>query len=1015
MEGEFLKEAFKTSPASSMVADSLLPEEAITDSFAGNSADRVIVGLDSCGESYQKRGFDVPNTSGFGVASSVNDRSMYMLHPDLEGESVHTSTILFDDANAPLGESSRVQPYDLYDMTMGSVVDRAKKDTLFLDDLGLGMWSDRGHHKRAVGTSPSPRHAHALQMAIEADYETRPRTASNRMNQLTTNDRNPYAVAIPHGSYLLPAAHGHSSRYTDDDGPYRVPTPICPVASSPRASPGASNVGISNGPGERFRVTHASMRTHPQQSSAHTAGTASSGGMIFLDENRPLSASTTMYPRPSPRRGASKTSNADNSHASESDGAILRAPTPVFPGIHTYEGSAEASDGILRNPPDDGELHAATPKVPVLLSWGIKERTEASSVRDAKEISPEPSLNDDPEPPSSASRQLIEDLHSAANKGMAASPTHRQSYKVRPCAPTSLALEDSEHGENSYRQLSRPTAARSVSPYRSPYPSLPVVDNGNRQQISAPSLSSLRNSLEHRNLGTLSLPRHPATARSNDDGSMKRDLSCPGNEPRLEHQDSNGSMEVHANSSSGSVAPDSPKPESGPNAQFAAGVSSFLTCASIIRRSSAKTTKARELATSVTRPSTPNCSMDLPRSLSPAGSALRLVWPPARPSAATVGVTPDPGLGKTPKTDRIAAATTNQKEPQRTSTSAARGLAPGAATNSNPYTVHPYVASLPTQRSSPMAKTPIKFAPLGGPNYPSAETAKNTEANAATPASNTGANLSRPSTAGTPGSGQTRPSGYGFFANTPAFDSAGNSVPYNPYSTEPAYNAEGFAISPPHCPADPGPVLFADGTTRYPPGKDPAEKKARKRTPATAKPSTSSAAAKPAKTVVGGQTSAEVKAREPSVAARRRSYIAALPSRTPKSKTQPAHPRTRAPRKRAPASSAVGSGSNDPTPKSDTQPARPSTPAPRKRRRASSAVSSGSNGEGLRRTSRPRSLTPRAKEAAETAEEYRRTTSQRRRSVGKGDQPARKRGRPRKNNKDNEDDDAEAGAGATAS
>ena len=1004
-----------------MVADPLLREEAITDSSAGNSANRIIVGLDGPGESYQKNGFDVPNTSGLGVASSVNEKSMYMLHPDLEGESVHTSSILFDDANAPLDGSSRVHPYDLYDMTMGSVVDRAKKDTLFLDDLGLGLWSDRGHHKRVVETSPSPRPPHALQMATEAHLEARSRTAPDRMNQLNANDRNAHAVAIPNASYLLSAAPGHSSRSTDDDGPYRVPTPICPVASSPRASPAASNVAIFNGPGERFRATHASNPTHPQQSSAHAPGTASSVGMVFLDDNRPLSAPTPMHPRPSPRRNASKTSHADNSHASESDGAIFRAPTPVFPGLYMYEGSAEASDAILRSSPDDGGLRAATLTNPMLLSWEFTERTKASSVRDIEEISPEPSMNDDPEPPSSASRQLIKDLHSAANKGMAASPARGQSYKVRPYAPTSLVLEESEREENSYHRMFRPTTARSVSPYRSPYPSLPVVDNGNRQQISAPGLSSFRNSLEHRNLGTLSLPRLPAFASSYDDGSMQRDWSIPGNEPRLEHQDSNVSMEVHADSSSGSVAPDSPKPELGPNAQFAAGVSSSLTWASTIGRFRAKTTKARELATSVTRPPTPTCSVDLPHSLSPAKSALDLTLPPDRPYAATVGVTSNPRLGKTSKTDRIPAATTNQKEPQHTSTSVARDLVPGAATGSNLYTVHPYTASLPPQYPSPMLKTPIKFAPLRGPYYPSADTAKKTEANAAieslpydTPASNTGANLSRPSTAGIQGSGQTRASGYGFFANTPAFDSAGNSVPYNPYSTEPAYNAEGFAISPPHCPDDPGPVLFEDGTTGYLPGKNPAEKKARRRNPAAAKPSTSAAAAMPTKTVVGGQTLAEVKAREPSVAARRRSYIAALPPRTPKSKTQPARQRNPAPRKRAPASSAIGSSSNGPTPNSDTQTARPSTPAPRKRRRASSAVSSGSNGEGLRRTSRPRSLTPRAREAAETAEEYRRTTSQRRRSVGKGDQPAKKRGRPRKSNNDNDNDDAEAGAGATA-
>ena len=889
MGQEFLKEAFGTSPASSMVADPLLPEEALTDLFAGKSANRVTAGLDGSGESYQKSGFDVPSTSGSGVASSVNDRSMYT---DLEGESVHTSSILFEDDSAPLGGSSRVHPYDIYDMTMESVVDRAKKDTLFLDDLGLGMYSDHGHHKRVVETSPSPRHAHAPQMATEADYEARPRTAPNNMNQLTARDRNPHAVAIPYGSYLLPAAHGHSRRSTDDDGPYRVPTPICTVASSPRASPGASDVAISNGPGERFRAMHASTPTHPQQSPAHAAGTASSGGMVFFEENQSLSAPMPMYPRPFPRRDASKTSHADNSHASESDRAIFRAPTPVFPGSYAYEGSAEAFDGIPRNLPDDGRLHAAAPTDPALRSLGITGRTKTSSVRDAKEISLEPSLNDDPEPPSSASRQLIEDLHSAANKGMAASPTRGQSYKVRPYDPTSLGLEDSEREMISYRRIFGPTTARSVSPYRSPYPSLPVVDNGNRQQISAPGLSSLWDSLEHRNLGTLPLPQHPASTRSNSDGAMKRDLSNPGNE----HQDSGVSLEVHANSSSGSVAP-----------------------------------------------------------------------------------------------------------------------------GHNPYTVNPYLAALSTQRSPAMDKSPIKFAPLHNPYYPSAETAKNTEANAAiaslpyhTPASNTGANLSRPSTAGTPGSGQNRPSGFGFFANTPAFDSAGNSVPYNPYSSEPAYNAEGFAISPPHCPDDPGPVIFADGTTRYPPGKNPTEKKARKRTPATANSSTSAAAAMPTKTIDGGEPLAGVEAREPSVAARRRSYIAALPPRTPKSQTQPARQRNPAPRKRAPAPSAIGSGSNDPTPTSDTQPARPSTPALRKRRRASSAVSSGSNGEGLRRTSRPRSLTPRAREAAETAEEYRRTTSQRRRSVGKGDQPAKKRGRPRKSDKANDDDAAEAGAGATA-
>jgi len=660
MEDGFEKEATKGSPTSSTPPEHERNEEAVTGSFIAPSLDEVDCESPISSEFLQELGHSASDAAGFGTISAADINT----HAELEGESVQTSLALFDSADASFDGQYDGPPCNVRDLVESSTVERAMENTLFLDDLDLGTMPGHSlqHEQQEIVENDLPSTDTAFMgMLGGASLKTEEHVApfpapdmisgpfdqavSNYMNN-TYGAETPLAPpSPPFGSFNLLAqreltppnalsdVHNWSTPSTDHSAHYNVPTPIGFASPSPPPVLQASNVPHDNefeGSNEVFSApapVHQASPTDPEvEASLKAAG-------VYFHNNGPFSAPTPMYPIPVLPGQATDAANAFNVHT-PNDSDALYAPTPMVPEFFSPDAATEVVNAAEN------------------FSYGITEGHFADYGY--------------PEPPSSASRQLFQDLDAAANGNTTANG--EQSPIAPVWAPTPMGLDDSIHDQFDFEHGYLPATDRSAISYRSPYPSMSVdsVEDGNRLHNDPRAPSPVINAYGRPSYGALRLPGYPAVARSDTNSSMEdnpplspRDgaqntalseyIRANTIQPSLSHVDSNMSMEVHTGAAT-EMGPRSPKPNDAANANFAAGVSTHLLANRNWKRICANSTQARGLASSIARPSTPKNPSAPPYSISPVGAALHLTMPLERQRPDRAGTNwgapiPIPGSG----------------------------------------------------------------------------------------------------------------------------------------------------------------------------------------------------------------------------------------------------------------------------------------------------------------------------------------------------------------------------------
>ena len=644
MEDEFEKEALKGSPTTTTQPRNGFNEEAVTESFIEDPADEVTYDSYVSGELHQKLGHDVLDAGVFGTTSAT-DMDLHMLHPEVQEESIQTSLALFDDANAPFDEPRDDQPYGLREIAKGSVEDRAMEDTLFLDNFSWSILHNHNNQQEIVEDSPSPQDWNFTGTPSEAssedDANVIPAAEATQAPILDTDivssvvgsvgdgrasamvlepidqavigyGTNTYTAETPRappsppfGSISLPThreltppnalpdAHDWSTLSADSNVNYHAPTPML-VSSSPPAILEASNVADTNRPEDGINVFNAPTPTYSMPFRPNAIKEASSAAEPYFHDNGPFSAPTPMYPISSSPRDATGVSYAVEIPVPEDNSAAFYAPTSMVPMSSSPHAIAEASNAAETYSHSNGLLHAPTPMYRTSSSLDVTAAMEASIATEAEGYFVDLFPDANPEPLSSASQQLFQDLYAAANNSTTAERGHGQSPTAPAYAPTPMVLDDSDHEGYDLQQGFLPAANRSISPYRSPYPSVSSDDRSHPQKNGQAS-SPVVGPPERPRFGALRLPGHPAMVREDTNSSME---DHPPSSPRddaqqpntalsayiqansapslLTHEDSNMSLEVYADSSSTGMAPESPTPNRGPNPNFAAGVSTLI-------------------------------------------------------------------------------------------------------------------------------------------------------------------------------------------------------------------------------------------------------------------------------------------------------------------------------------------------------------------------------------------------------------------------------------------------------
>ena len=638
MEDEFQKEAKKGSPTSSTRPEHERNEGAVTGSFIAPSPDEVDCEILISDELLQVLGHNVSDAAGFGTVPAT-DINIRRLHARLEGVSAQTSLALFDHSNASFDGQYEGPPYDVRDMAESSALVRAMEDTLYLNFGTMHGHSLQYEQRDMVGNDLPPADTvlmgtlggaslenveHVAPFAApDMVFEPLDQAVNGHMSD-TYCAETPLALpSPPFGSFnslgqrelappnVLSEVHDGSAPSMDHAVPYNVLTPMRFVSPSSPAVFQASNVPDDNGSEGSIEVFNDPAPVHQASAIPLEAEAALGGAGVYFHNNGPFSAPTPMYPISVSPGQATDIANALEIHTPSNSHAILYAPTPMVPEFFSPDAAIEVVNAAENFSYDIGEGRFAD--------------------------------YDYPEPPSSASRQLSQDLYAAANGNTTANGEQ-----------SPMGLDDLNHDQLDLEYGFEPGTNRSATPYQSPYHSRSVED-GNRLHNHLRAPPPVTNTYGRPRYGALRLPGYPAVARSITNSSMGDNPSLSPRDgakntalseyirsntaqPLLSHADSNMSMEVHTGAATG-MAPRSPRPNEAPNANFAAGVSTYLLVNRGYRRISANSTQARRLASSITRPSTPKIPSAPSYSLSPVGAALHLKMPMERQTSDRAGTT----------------------------------------------------------------------------------------------------------------------------------------------------------------------------------------------------------------------------------------------------------------------------------------------------------------------------------------------------------------------------------------
>jgi len=636
MEDEFQKEATKGSPTSSTRLEHERNEGAVTGSFIAPSPDEVDCEIPISDELLQVLGHNVSDAAGFGTVPAT-DINIRRLHARLEGVSVQTSLALFDNSNASFDGQYEGPPYDVRDLAESSTLVRAMEDTLYLDFGTMHGHSLQHEQQDVVGNDLPPTDTvlmgtlggaslenveHVTPFpAPDMVFEALGQAVNGHMSDTYCAETPLAPPSPPFGSFnslgqrelappnVLPEVHDGSAPSMDHAVPYNVLTPMRFVSPSPPAVFQASNIPDDDGSEGSIEVFNDPAPVHQASAIPLEAEAALGGVGVYFHDNGPFSAPTPMYPISVSPGQATDIANAFEVHTPDNSNATLYAPTPMVPEFFSPDAAIEVVNAAEN------------------FSCDITEGRFADY--------------DYPEPPSSASRQLSQDLYAAANGNTTA-------YGEQ----SPMGLDDLNHDQLDFEYGFEPGTNRSATPYQSPYHSRSVED-GNRLHNDLRAPSPVTNTYGRPRYGALRLPGYPAVARSITKSSMEdnpplspRDgakntalseyIRSNTTQPPLSHADSNMSMEVHTGAATGMI-PRSPRPNEAPNANFAAGVSTNILVHHHCKRISANSTQARELASSITRPSTPKNPSAPPYSLSPVGAALQLTIPMKRQTSDRAG------------------------------------------------------------------------------------------------------------------------------------------------------------------------------------------------------------------------------------------------------------------------------------------------------------------------------------------------------------------------------------------
>lgn len=581
MEDEFQKEATKGSPVSSTRTEHELNGGSFTGSFVAPSPDEVDCEPSIPGELLQVLGHKTSGTTGFGTTPATDTKS-HTLHARLEEASVQTSLALFDNLNATLDGRCDGPPYDVRDLATSSKLERAMEDTLYLCFETLHGHNLQKNQQEGVGSESPPTgtvfmgtpDGASLKTVVHVGPFPAPNVVYGPLGQEVSGDVNdtygaetPMALPSPSlgsfsslGQLELASANDLTEMKdwpapsTDKYVPSNVPTPTCFVSQSPPALHQASNIPDDNGSEGNIEVFSAPATVHKASPTSPETEATLRGAEVYFHDNGPYSTPTPMYPISVLPSQATDVANAFNVHMPNDSNAALYALTPMIPEFFSPDAAAEIGNAAEN------------------FSRDIIGGRSANYI--------------DSEPPSSASRQLSQDLYAAANG------TKNANGIQSPIAPawvlTPMGLDESIDDGHDFENGFLPATNRSATPYQSPYNNMSVED-GNQLHNDPQTSSPVINAHGRPRYGALRLPGYPAVARSDTYSSIEnqpplspRDsaqnmalseyIQANTAQPALSHADSNMSMEVKTGAAHG-LGPRTPKSNKAPNTNFAAGVS----------------------------------------------------------------------------------------------------------------------------------------------------------------------------------------------------------------------------------------------------------------------------------------------------------------------------------------------------------------------------------------------------------------------------------------------------------
>ena len=512
MEDEFENEVTKDSPASDYAPNSVSNEFHPRGMTMGHAGGEVSNASYLVNRLVSKEPHRMTEATPFREAS-VLEGSTPLLHPTLEGELVQTSLVLFDDANSQIYGVSQHHS-GLCDLAEDSTVDRARENALLLEDLSWSTLYGRSPQHRPIEGAPLPADTNVITIQTERPGE------DDQTDNSTGIMTETYRVATPEAPIWPPFGH-------------RILTP-------PNCGP-----------------TSQEFSTPTQDRSV-----------------------------------------------------LPSVPTPGDPGAYSPCLVSSINDGPLRG--KETELFAPTPMYSTFSSPDITATIDPAILDDGRGNDSDSSTRSTPEPPWSASRQLIQDLNTAVtlsmnankkydydhskNDGAAASTTvvfqkldteqdqsqhgflpaeHpcRSLYSNSPIGPNYEDERDTSASSPVASNLERPSSGANPSPDR---PALEKAQATSGIEETPPLcdpnlLPSPCYSMDELDIAASISPRSRRHHWTGDDESIHENFSA-NNRPKVHHEMSNVSIEVHTGSTPGDITAETLKLDQWPDPRFAAGV-----------------------------------------------------------------------------------------------------------------------------------------------------------------------------------------------------------------------------------------------------------------------------------------------------------------------------------------------------------------------------------------------------------------------------------------------------------